>query len=138
VSNPYFRMLHDSWGERLRHVFDSIEDPAWDGGASEVPIRVHSRQALPLTKVTAPAGAIRSAARSMGRLPPAALRQPYHSGVGTSTPDGLATSPLTPMQPGPASPARPDAGQPSGHQQGLQHPTAQAGQDAQPPQEPQP
>ncbi|KAA9157903.1 proteasome-type protease, partial [Delftia sp. BR1] len=62
-SNPYFRMLHDSWGERLRHVFDSIEDPAWDGGASEVPIRVHSRQAQPLTKVNAPAGALRSSAR---------------------------------------------------------------------------
>ena len=57
-SNPYFRMLHDSWGERLRHVFDSIEDPAWDGGDSAVPIRVHSRQAQPLTKVTAPAGAV--------------------------------------------------------------------------------
>ncbi|WP_448677799.1 proteasome-type protease [Delftia acidovorans] len=136
-SNPYFRMLHDSWGERLRHVFDSIEDPAWDGGDSAVPIRVHSRQAQPLTKVTAPAGALRSNARTMGRLPPAALRQPYHSGtgagLGTSTADGLATSPMTPLQPGPASPMRPDAGQPSGHQQGMPDaPDRTTGQEPQP------
>jgi putative proteasome-type protease len=26
ADNPYLRMLHDSWGERLRHVFDSIDD----------------------------------------------------------------------------------------------------------------
>jgi hypothetical protein len=32
-NNPYFRMLHDSWGQKLRAVFDSIEDPAWDGGS---------------------------------------------------------------------------------------------------------
>jgi len=135
-SNPYFRMLHDSWGERLRHVFDSIEDPAWDGGDSAVPIRVHSRQAQPLTKVTAPAGALRSNARTMGRLPPAALRQPYHSGtgagLGTSTADGLATSPMTPLQPGPASPMRPDAGQPSGHQQGMPDAPDRTGQEPQP------
>ncbi len=30
-NNPYFRMLHDSWGQKLRQVFDSIEDPAWGG-----------------------------------------------------------------------------------------------------------
>jgi hypothetical protein len=35
--NPYFRMLHDSWGQKLRAVFDSIEDPAWDGGSTDAP-----------------------------------------------------------------------------------------------------
>ena len=29
--NPYFQMLHGSWGQKLREVFDSIEDPTWDG-----------------------------------------------------------------------------------------------------------
>ena len=29
--NPYFQMLHSSWGQKLREVFDSIEDPIWDG-----------------------------------------------------------------------------------------------------------
>ena len=32
--NPYFTMLHKSWGQRLREVFDSIEDPQWNGGAT--------------------------------------------------------------------------------------------------------
>jgi hypothetical protein len=36
--NPYFQMLHGSWGQKLREVFDSIEDPTWDGGATEVPL----------------------------------------------------------------------------------------------------
>ena len=41
--NPYFTMLHKSWGQRLREVFDSIEDPQWNGGATEVPLRVPSK-----------------------------------------------------------------------------------------------
>ena len=36
-NNPYFRMLHDSWGQKLREVFDSIEDPAWNGGSTQAP-----------------------------------------------------------------------------------------------------
>ncbi|MEJ2803811.1 putative proteasome-type protease [Comamonas sp. BIGb0124] len=27
--NKYFRMLHDSWGDKLREAFDSIENPDW-------------------------------------------------------------------------------------------------------------
>ena len=32
--NPYFRMLHNSWGQRLREVFDGIDDPMWSGEAT--------------------------------------------------------------------------------------------------------
>ncbi len=52
--NPYFRMLRSSWGERLRQVFDSIEDPAWDGGATEVPILVEPARSRPLRKIVTP------------------------------------------------------------------------------------
>lgn len=52
--NPYFRMLHDSWGQKLRQVFDSIEDPAWDGGGTEVPIKVTPVRSKPLKKITTP------------------------------------------------------------------------------------
>lgn len=52
--NPYFRMLHDSWGEKLRQVFDSIEDPAWNGGVTEVPIRVEPLRCRPIKKITTP------------------------------------------------------------------------------------
>ncbi|MBO9679505.1 proteasome-type protease [Paenacidovorax monticola] len=53
-NNPYFRMLHDSWGQKLRQVFDSIEDPAWDGGSTEVPIKVSPARSKPLKKITTP------------------------------------------------------------------------------------
>ena len=51
--NPYFRMLHESWGERLRNVFDSIEDPAWEGEQTTTPIRVASKHAPQMKKITA-------------------------------------------------------------------------------------
>ena len=37
-NNPYFQMLHGSWGQKLREVFDSIEDPVWDGAATNIPL----------------------------------------------------------------------------------------------------
>ena len=51
-NNPYFRMRHDSWGQKLRQVFDSIEDPAWGGGATTVPIMVNPARSKPLKKIT--------------------------------------------------------------------------------------
>ncbi|NMM76135.1 peptidase [Acidovorax sp. SRB_14] len=53
-SNPYFRMLHDSWGDKLRQVFDSIEDPEWSGSTSTVPIMVPTARCRPLQKITTP------------------------------------------------------------------------------------
>jgi putative proteasome-type protease len=53
-NNPYFQMLHGSWGQKLREVFDSIEDPTWDGGATEVPLMVASARNKPLKKITSP------------------------------------------------------------------------------------
>ena len=53
--NPYFQMLHNSWGERLRQVFDSIEDPQWNGGKTEVPLRVESKRYPALRKIGSPA-----------------------------------------------------------------------------------
>ena len=52
--NPYFKMLHDNWGQKLREVFDSIEDPMWDGGQTNVPLLVGSVRSLPLRKITTP------------------------------------------------------------------------------------
>ena len=52
--NPYFKMLHDNWGQKLREVFDSIEDPMWDGGQTTVPLLVGSTRSAPLRKITTP------------------------------------------------------------------------------------
>jgi len=30
-SNPYFQMIHQLWGEKLRSAFNSIADPSWSG-----------------------------------------------------------------------------------------------------------
>ena len=27
--NEYFKMIHETWGKRLRQVFSEIEDPVW-------------------------------------------------------------------------------------------------------------
>jgi putative proteasome-type protease len=52
--NPYFKMLHGSWGQKLREVFDSIEDPTWDDAKTEVPLMLASERSLPLKKITTP------------------------------------------------------------------------------------
>ena len=50
--NPYFRMLHDNWGKKLRQVFDSIEDPMWNGGETKVPLLTPLTRNQPLKKIT--------------------------------------------------------------------------------------
>jgi putative proteasome-type protease len=30
-SNPYFKMIHQLWGEKLRAAFNSIAEPSWSG-----------------------------------------------------------------------------------------------------------
>ena len=51
-NNPYFRMLHDTWGQKLSEVFNSIEDPTWDGTPTEVPLMGGSERSQPLRKIT--------------------------------------------------------------------------------------
>jgi putative proteasome-type protease len=51
--NPYFRMLHARWGQKLREVFDSIEHPVWDDSQTDVPLLCStSARAQPLKKIT--------------------------------------------------------------------------------------
>lgn len=49
--NPYFQMMHNNWGKKLREVFDSIEDPSWNGEATNVPLLVESPRHKPLRKI---------------------------------------------------------------------------------------
>jgi len=53
-NNPYFQMMHNSWGVKLREVFDSIEDPMWDGGHTTVPLMQNAQRSRPLKKITTP------------------------------------------------------------------------------------
>jgi len=52
--NPYFQMIRSTWGQRLREVFDGLEDPRWDGGATQHPLRVASDRYEPMRKITHP------------------------------------------------------------------------------------
>ena len=52
--NPYFSMIRESWGQRLREAFESIDNPSWDAGAARYPLEVPSRRYDVLTKITGP------------------------------------------------------------------------------------
>ena len=52
--NPYFQMIRGSWGEKLRQVFESIDDPEWGTATSIAPLIAPSRYE-PMRKITHPA-----------------------------------------------------------------------------------
>ena len=52
--NPYFRMIRSTWGERLREVFEGIEDPHWDGGDAAHPLMTGSPRFEPMRKIANP------------------------------------------------------------------------------------
>jgi putative proteasome-type protease len=54
TQNPYYRMLHTSWGQKLREVFDSLEDPVWNDAHTEIPLKATSGRNPPLKKITRP------------------------------------------------------------------------------------
>ena len=53
-NNPYFTMIRNTWGRRLREVFESIEDPQWGTGQTEHPLRAQSERYAPIRKITHP------------------------------------------------------------------------------------
>ena len=53
-NNPYFMMLRRTWGGKLREVFDSLEDPQWNGGQTDTPLRTASTRSTPLKKISTP------------------------------------------------------------------------------------
>ena len=52
--NPYFRMIHSTWGQRLREVFESIDDPQWDGSSTAHPLVTPSTRFELQRKITHP------------------------------------------------------------------------------------
>ena len=53
-NNPYFKMLRSSWGDKLRQMFDSIEDPMWHGESTTVPLMVPAARNTLLKKISTP------------------------------------------------------------------------------------
>ena len=52
--NPYFHMIRSNWGLKLRQVFESIDDPQWDGSQTAHPLRNNSSPFEPMRKITHP------------------------------------------------------------------------------------
>ena len=52
--NPYFQMIHDTWGQRLREVFEGIDDPRWDGGDTAHPLLHDSARYEAMRKINHP------------------------------------------------------------------------------------
>lgn len=58
-SDAYFRMIRNTWGQRLRQVFDSIPDPVWQpeqADAGNLPAASQAQAMNPLSKIHAPNG----------------------------------------------------------------------------------
>ena len=52
--NPYFSMIRGTGGQRLREVFEGIDDPRWDGGETAHPLMVKSKRFEPMRKISKP------------------------------------------------------------------------------------
>ena len=53
--NPYFRMVRETWGQRLQEVFESLDAPEWNAEAdASAPLRVPNRRYEPMKKITHP------------------------------------------------------------------------------------
>ena len=52
--NPYFQMIRTTWGKKLRQVFEDIEDPQWEDGLTQHPLRATSARYEPMKKITHP------------------------------------------------------------------------------------
>jgi len=52
--NPYFQMIHSTWGQRLREVFEGIDDPRWDGGDARHPLLAASSRYEVMRKIGHP------------------------------------------------------------------------------------
>ena len=52
--NPYFQMIRSTWGQRLKEVFEGIDDPQWDGADTAHPLRASSGRFPPMKKITTP------------------------------------------------------------------------------------
>jgi putative proteasome-type protease len=52
--NPYFSFIRSSWGHKLREVFESIDDPRWDGGLAQHPLLTPSRRFPAMKKIADP------------------------------------------------------------------------------------
>ncbi|MBU3557451.1 peptidase [Polynucleobacter sp. Ross1-W9] len=56
-ANPYFAMIHQAWGEKLREAFNSIAEPSWSGAhkSSDISTPAKKMGAVPVNRQPAKA-----------------------------------------------------------------------------------
>jgi putative proteasome-type protease len=53
-NNPYLKMLRNAWGQKLRQVFDSLDDPVWNGSQTDTPLKAPTVRSSALRKINTP------------------------------------------------------------------------------------
>jgi putative proteasome-type protease len=53
-ANPYFAMIRESWGQRLRDAFEGIDNPVWGPTGAGYPLSVRSERYDVLRKIQHP------------------------------------------------------------------------------------
>jgi putative proteasome-type protease len=53
-TNPYFAMIRESWGQRLRDAFAAIDNPVWGPSGARHPLSVQSERYDTLRKIQQP------------------------------------------------------------------------------------
>jgi putative proteasome-type protease len=69
-SNPYFRMIHQLWGEKLRAAFNSISEPSWSGAHKSSAISAPAKRMGPVPIHRQPPKAkvvVKSASKKMAK-----------------------------------------------------------------------
>ncbi|QWD84716.1 proteasome-type protease [Polynucleobacter asymbioticus] len=72
-SNPYFQMIHQLWGEKLRSAFNSIAEPSWSGATPSRSIASPAKKmgAVPIHRATKkiPVKTTKASAKSTTKKP---------------------------------------------------------------------
>jgi len=71
-SNPYFQMIHELWGEKLRAAFNSIAEPSWSGATPSKSIATPAKKmgAIPIHRAGKVVKKVASPTKTASRVIP--------------------------------------------------------------------
>jgi putative proteasome-type protease len=71
-SNPYFQMIHELWGEKLRAAFNSIAEPSWSGAMPSKSIATPAKKmgAIPIHRASKVVKKVASPTKTVSKVIP--------------------------------------------------------------------
>ena len=71
-SNPYFQMIHELWGEKLRAAFNSIAEPRWSGATPSKSIATPAKKmgAIPIHRASKAVKKVASSTKTVSKVIP--------------------------------------------------------------------